>query len=415
MNELIMKRVLLTAVIGAVAIAGGLAATGHLPLQQWLEETRTQAAQADEQPAEAPPPATSVIKVAPADFVETVLVTGTLVPREEILVAPEVEGLRVLDVLVDEGDRVEEGQVLARLVHATLDAQLAQNAALIAKADASIAQAKSTITQADAALKEAHNALERAKPLRDAGHLSASVFDQREAAARTAEAVLVAARDGLKVAEAEKVHLEAQRRELEWRRAKTDVRAPADGLVSRKTVRVGSLATSVSEAMFRIIARGEIELDAEVPEAQLARMKAGQPAVVTVAGVGEVTGQVRLVSPEIDKATRLGRVRITLKSDQPLRIGGFGRGTVVTANGRGLSVPASAVLYGPDGASVQVVADGRVRTRQVKTGLRAGGDVEIVDGLAAGEIVIARSGTFLRDGDEVRPVFEPTSTVSEVR
>ena len=408
-----MKRAVLVLVLAAVAIAGGLAATGYLPVSGWMSQP---AAQAVEQPAQPPPPpAASVVKVEPAEFIETVMVTGTLVPRDEILVAPEIEGLRVIEVLVEEGDRVKKGQILARLVHDTLDAQLAQNGALIAKADAAIAQARSTIVQAEASLKEAHNALERAKPLRQSGHIAESIFDQREAAARTAEAALVAARDGLKVAEAEKTHLEAQRRELEWRRANTDVKAPADGIVSRKNVRVGSLASSVSDAMFRIIARGEVELDAEVPEEQLARMQSGQSAIVTIAGLGEVAGTVRLVSPEIDRATRLGRARISLKSTEPLRIGGFARGTVVTARGRGLSVPASAVLYGQDGATVQVVIDGRVSTRSVKTGLRAGGQVEIADGLTAGDVVIARAGTFLRDGDEVRPVFEPVGTVSEVQ
>ena len=411
-----MKRTITYLILGAFGAAAALSVAGLLPLQAWMEQmAQAEAVHADAGESSPVPPAVSALKVAPADFIETVMVTGTLVPRDEIMVAPEIEGLRVLEVLVDEGDVVKQGQVLANLVHATLDAQLAQNSALLAKADASIAQAKSTITQAEASLKEAHNALERAKPLKQSGYMAESVFDQREAAARTAEAVLVATRDGLKVSEAEKTHLEAQRRELEWRRSKTEVKSPADGLVSRRHVRVGSLATGLGEAMFRIIARGEIELDAEVPEAQLARMKAGQPAAVTVAGLGEVVGKVRLVSPEIDKATRLGRVRISLKSKEPLRIGGFGRGTVVTANGHGLAVPASAVLYRPDGARVQIVNGHHVKTRLVKTGLRAHGRVEIVEGLAEGDVVIARSGTFLREGDEVRPVFEPASTISEAR
>ena len=166
--------------------------------------------------------------------------------------------------------------------------------------------------------------------------------------------------------------------------------------------------------MFRIIANGEIELDAEVPEAQLARIKSGQPAIVSVAGLGDVTGQVRLVSPEIDRSTRLGRVRVSLKSTEPLRIGGFGRGYVTTADTNGLAVPASAILYGPDGASVQVVQDGRVViTRHVKIGVRADGLVEITEGAAEGDIVIARSGTFLREGDTVRPVLASTSQMSE--
>ena len=107
----------------------------------------------------------TVSAVAPADFIETVLVTGSLIPREEILVGPEIEGLRVLEVLVDEGERVKKGQVLARLVSDTLEAQLAQNDASLARSTAAIAQAQSSIAQAEARLSEARNAFERGKPL----------------------------------------------------------------------------------------------------------------------------------------------------------------------------------------------------------------------------------------------------------
>ena len=159
--------------------------------------------------------AVTVARVAPADFVETVLATGSLVAREEILVGPEVEGLRITEVLADEGMRVKKGDVLAQLVADTLDAQLAQNDAALARATAAIAQARSAIVQAEARLVESSNAFERAKPLRAAGHMAESAFDQREQAARTAQAQLVAARDGLTAAEAEKAQIEAQRRELD--------------------------------------------------------------------------------------------------------------------------------------------------------------------------------------------------------
>src|SRR5499433_3937036 len=141
--------------------------------------------------------AVTVAQAAPADFVETVLVTGSLVAREEILVGPEVEGLRITQVLADEGMRVTKGDVLARLVADTLDAQLAQNDAALARATASIAQARSSIVQAEARLVESRNAFERAKPLRQSGVMAESAYDTREQAARTAEAQLVAARDGL--------------------------------------------------------------------------------------------------------------------------------------------------------------------------------------------------------------------------
>lgn len=357
----------------------------------------------------------TVARVAPADFAETVLATGSLVAREEILVGPEVEGLRVTEVLADEGMRVKKGDVLARLVADTLDAQLAQNDAGIARSTAAIAQAKASIAQAEARVVESRNAFERAKPLRQAGHLTEAVFDQREQAANTAQAQLAAAHDGLKLAEAEKAQVEAQRRELMWRRGRVEVTAPADGIISRRMARVGGHAAGAAEPMFRIVANAEVELDAEVTETRLAAVRVGQPARVEVAGLGNISGTVRLVSPEVDKATRLGRVRIFLGDNPGLRVGAFARGIVATANSNGLAVPASAVLYGPEGATVQVVRANRVETRKIKTGLAAGALVEVREGLVDGDLVVARSGTFLREGDAVRPVLADRPKLSEAR
>jgi len=369
-------------------------------------------------PADAPlmlAAAVTVARVEPADFVATVLVTGSLAAREEILVGPEVEGLRITEVLADEGMRVKKGDVLARLVADTLDAQLAQNDAALARAAASIAQASSSIVQAEARLVESRNAFERAKPLRQAGVMAESAYDTREQAARTAEAQLVAARDGLTAAEAEKAQIEAQRRELAWRRGRTEVVAPADGIVSRRMARIGGYAAGAAEPMFRIVAKGEVELDAEVTETRISAVRIGQPARVEVAGLGTIAGTVRLVAPEVDKATRLGRVRIFLGDIEGLRVGAFARGSIATASGRGLAVPASAILYGPDGASVQVVRANRVETRRVRTGLASGALVEVREGLSEGESVVSRSGTFLRDGDAVRPVAGDRSKLSDAR
>ncbi|MFZ0847806.1 MAG: efflux RND transporter periplasmic adaptor subunit [Hyphomicrobiaceae bacterium] len=360
------------------------------------------------QPEEMLAAAVTVARVAPAQFTETVLTTGSLAAREEVLVGPEVEGLRVTEVLAEEGMRVKRGDVLARLVADTLEAQLAQNDAAHARAQAAAAQARSGIVQAEARLLEANNAFERAKPLRAAGHLAESAYDQREQAARTAQAQLLAAGDGLKVAEAEKAQVEAQRRELLWRRGRTEVIAPADGVVSRRMARIGGFAAGAAEPMFRIVANGEVELDAEVPETRLAAVRIGQPARVEVAGSGEVMGTVRLVSPEVDKATRLGRVRIYLGDNPTLRVGSFARGVIETATGEGLAVPAAAVLFGPEGPVAQLIHNNRVETRKIKTGLSSGSMVEVRAGLSQGDLVVARSGTFLRDGDLVRPVGEQT-------
>jgi RND family efflux transporter MFP subunit len=391
----------MTAGLLAVAAAvAGLAFTGKLPLTQ----KPTDAAATPQKSRLAPPIAVTVAKATPADLVESVLVTGSLVAREEILVGPEVEGLRIVEVLADEGDKVRKGQVLARLVSDTIETQLVQNEALIAKARAGIAQAKSNIVAAEARLVEARNAYNRAKPLSQSGVLSESGMDQRTSAARTAEANLAAAKDGLALAEADLAAAEAQRRDLEWRRGRTEVTAPADGIVSRRVARVGGYAAGAAEPMFRIIADGEIEFDAEVTETRIASLKVGQSVLIDPAGTERVTGTIRIVSPEIDRATRLGRIRVFIGANPKLRVGAFATGVIETARSRGLAVPVSAVLYGTDGPTVQVVADGKVSTRRVKLGLTQGKLIEIKDGLADGDLVIAKSGTFLRDGDSVRPI-----------
>ncbi len=406
-----MKKFVIALLVLA-AVGAGIYLVPHLAtFQQW--RASEPAATGTDAPA-TPPPAVSVVEVVTTEFTETAVVSGSLVPRDEILVTPEVEGFRVLDLRVDESDRVKKGDVLATLVSESLDAQIAQNDASLARADAAISRARSEIVAATARLEEATSAFERAKPLQNSGYLSKSTFDQREAAATTAQAQLVAARDGLKLAQAEKGQVEAQRRGLEWRLANTKVTAPEDGLISRRDARIGAMASASAEPMFHIVARGEVELDAEVIETELARIHVGQKARIDVAGVGEVTGTVRLISPEINADTRLGRVRIFLGDDPKLRIGGFARGVIDTAEARGLSVPTAAVVFDSSGAFVQVVRDGRVERRVIETGLVAAGLVEVREGLALGDVVVAKAGTFLRDGDAVRPVH-PNSKISEAR
>jgi RND family efflux transporter MFP subunit len=411
------KRALLVGAV-LVAVGGGLVGAGYIELPKGKTPATPPAANGKSGAGAgagvgALAPAVTVAPALPAEVVRTVLVTGSLVAREEILVGPEIEGLRVVEVLVDEGDRVKKGQTLARLVSDTLEAQLAQNTAAVARTDAAIAQARSNIASAEARLEEASNAYDRARPLSKSGVISESSMDQRTAAMRTAEAALAAARDGLRLAEAEKAQVEAQRREITWRRERTDVRAPADGLVSRRVARIGAYASGPAEPMFRIIAKGEIELDAEVPETRIGEMKEGQIARIEAAGAGEVEGRVRLVSPEIDRATRLGRVRIHLGDNRALRVGSFARGRIETGRSRGLVVPSTAVLHTEGGAQVQVVVADRVETRQVEIGLAEGDRAEVTKGLAEGDLVVVRAGTFLRDGDAVRPVRAAPATARE--
>ncbi|MBR2534550.1 MAG: efflux RND transporter periplasmic adaptor subunit [Hyphomicrobium sp.] len=406
-----MNRKVITVLLLASAAAGAAYYKGMLP---GATTAHAPAAASKETALNDVAPMISVIKPQRAEFRETVLVSGSLVAREEILVAPEIEGLRVMELFADEGSSVKKGDVLARLVSEQLDAQIAQNDAAKARAIAAIAQAQSQIVQAKARAKEAVAQLERAEPLKKSGYLSGSTYDQRESAAGTAQAQIVAAEDGLKAAEAEKAQVEAQRRELDWRRSNTEVKAPADGVVSRRNARIGAMASSIADPMFRIIQNSEVELDAEIVETDLFKIKTGQNVRVSAPGGKDVEGRVRLVSPEVDKTTRLGRVRVFLGAQPELKIGAFARGVVDTAQASGIALPASAVTFATDGPHVQLVKGNVVERRAVKTGLQSAGLLEIVEGVSLDDVVVARAGTFLRDGDKIRPV-EPADTVSEAR
>ncbi|TXM75246.1 efflux RND transporter periplasmic adaptor subunit [Methylobacterium sp. WL12] len=355
--------------------------------------------------AQAIAPAISVVPAETREIVERAVITGTLVPRDEILVSPEIEGFRIIQLLVEEGDRVAAGQVLARLSTEMIATQEASNVAAIARAEAAIVQAKSQIVQAEAAQTEARLSLERAQTLIKTGNGTAAILEQRVSAAQGADGRLASARGGLQASEADLATAKAAGTEIALRRARTAIRAPEAGIVNRRTARVGGAATAVGEPLFRLIARGEIELEGEVPETWLPRIKVGDPARLDLEDGRQIVGKVRRVYPEVDRTTRLGKVRIALGDDPALRIGAFGRGTVEVARRTGVAVPVSSLLFSADGsAGVLVAKDGRVEARKVMPGLSAAGFSEIRSGLSAGEAVVARAGSFLRDGDRVRAV-----------
>ena len=355
---------------------------------------------------EAAPPAVTVVQASAGTLAETVLVTGTLVPREEVLVSQQIDGLAITSIAVEEGDRVVAGQVLATLSHDALDASLAQNTAQQARADAAVAQAQNSIDEAQASHAQADAAYARSKDLVTSGITSRETFDTRQQAAQVGVARLNASVNALHAAAADAALARAQRQELQVKLDRTVIRAPTAGVVSRRTARLGAVVGMTGEPLFRLIANGAIELEAAVPETRLVQLHSGQPATLTTAA-GPVAAHVRLVAPEVSQTTRLGRVRIAPDSDTaPGVIGSFARAVVEVARQTGVIVPLSAVLFDLDSAHVQVVHDGVVQTRAVTVALRNGGRAVLSAGVQAGEAVVAVSGTFVRDGDRVDAISQ---------
>jgi len=363
----------------------------------------------DDPPRAVEPPAVTVIPAVKREFVDRLFVSGTLVAREEAQVAARIDGLTIVELDAEDGDRVKEGQVLARLDRTQLDAMLAENDAATRRADAAIDQAKSLIAQSQAQVQFANADFDRAHKL-EAGIMAASTVEQREMAMKTAQAQLAAAQFALGVAEADRKSRDAERQELLVRIDRTEVRAPVAGLVSRRSARLGASASTSGEPLFRIIEDGAVDLEAEVPQQTLAKLAVGMPAQLKLPGVdGLVSGHVRLVNQEVDKGSRTGKVRIALGDPSRAHIGAFASGQVELARRDGIGVPATALEQDGDEARLDVVHDGKVEVRQVKAGIADGGWVEIQSGVEGGESVVARAAAFLRSGDRVRPTPETTA------
>ncbi len=179
------------------------------------------------------------------------------------------------------------------------------------------------------------------------------------------------------------------------------LRAPAAGLVTQVRTAAGAPASPQAGPMFRISVNNEIELDAEVPAVHLLKLNPGATARVSRDDAPDMVGRVRLISPQIDRATQLGHVRISLTNNPSLKVGMFARASIDAKRSCGVAVPRTAI----DHLTVQVVKGNTIETRNVRVGLVSDTNIEILDGLDVGETVVADAGSSLHDGDQVKTVF----------
>lgn len=394
--------------IGLCIGIGGFAAHGNAvsdPLPT-AESVQTGSITSERKPA-----AITVTRVERRKIRQTLMVTGSLVAREEVLVGAQIDDVRLEQYLVDVGDRVEAGQVLALLDRSLLENRLAQNALEIAKAEATVRQTAAAIIELEATLAEGERAATRARTLKQTGVVSDETLQSRETSLQVTRARLEGQRESLVFAKAAKDYAMAQREEIALGLSRTLVRAPASGVVSTRNANVGQLVGTSSDPLFRIIGDGAIELEADVVDSRLDSLAAGQQVVLTLDGHEPTNGKIRLVAPGIDPVTRLGKVRIALEPGQGLRPGRFVTAVVEIRTRDSLVVPPSAILFGTEGPRVQVISDGRVKSRGVVVGMSDATGTEIVEGLVAGESVVAKAGGFLRDGERISPVYSPQADV----
>ena len=313
----------------------------------------------------------------------TISATGTLAARREMPVGVAGEGGMITRVLVEPGTWVSAGQVLA-----TVDRSVQNETAASLAASVSVARSDETIAQAE---------LDRAKQLVDRGFISKADL-QRKAATRDAAAARV------KVAQ-------ATLGEARARNGRLDIRAPAAGLVLTRGVEAGQIVGPSAGVLFRMAMGGQMEMRAQLSEADLTGLRVGARATVVPVGTTQgYPGEVWQVSPVIDPQTRQGIARIAVKYDPALRPGGFAAATIVGGVTQAPLLPDSALQSDEKGNYVYIVGPGdKIVRRNVKIGQVSDAGVTIIGGLDGSERVVQSAGGFLAPGQTVKPITKKAS------
>lgn len=336
-------------------------------------------------PGSAPPPTpvavpqVTVMVPGTSEVTRMVSAPGSIAAKRDEAIGVQGEGGRITAVLVEAGQRVARGQVLARIDRSVQTQQAARVAADVRAAEADLA-----LAQAD---------LERALALVERGFVSRADIDRR-----------TATRDG---AAARVAVTRAQLAETNARIALLDIRAPADGLLLARNVEAGQVVGPSSQALFRLAEGGVLEMQAQVAEQDMALLKTGMVATVTPAGSREgYAGSIWLIEPVIDASSRLGIVRIALPAAPGLRVGAFAKAEIEAGRGVLPVLPQSAIQVDPRGNFVFVVGqDNKVERRDIRVGAVNDQGVSIASGLTGQEQVVVSAGAFLRAGEQIKPVL----------
>jgi HlyD family secretion protein len=320
-------------------------------------------------------PAVTVISPGKATLAGRINSSGTLAARRELPIGAAGEGGQIVQVLVQPGDWVKQGQILA-IVDSSVQVQQQSGSA----AQIQVAQADSRLAQAN---------LDRAQKLVARGFISKADIDRLTATRDAAQA-------RVRVAGAQYGELGARIRRL-------NIVAPAAGLVLERKVEPGQIVSSGSGVLFRLAQGGEMELLAQLGENDLASISTGVSAQVTPAGSPKsFTGAVWQISPVIDPQTRQGKARIALAYAPELRPGGYANVVIIAGTIVAPLLPESAVLADNNGTYVYIVGpDNKVARRAVKTGMLSENGIAIAEGLSGSERVVLRAGAFLTPGESV--------------
>ncbi|GAA3904574.1 efflux RND transporter periplasmic adaptor subunit [Sphingomonas limnosediminicola] len=322
-------------------------------------------------------PSVTVVVPGRSSVARIITASGPLAAKRDQPVGIAGQGGRVVRVLVDAGSWVRAGQTLA-VVDRSVQAQ--QAAQLAAQVDAA---------RANAALAQSN--YERAVALQGRGFVSKAEIDSKKATRDAAYAQV-------RVAQATLAATRAQIGQL-------NVIAPASGLILSRAVEVGQIVSPGSGALFHLAEGGQMEMQAQLSQQDLALIHTGMAASVTPVGAPTtITGSVWQVAPTIDPQSRLGAVRIAIPYTPAVKPGGFAEARITAGETSAPMLPQSAVLSDANGNYVYIV-NGRneVERRGITIGTVNESGVTIATGLSGNEPVVLSAGPFLNPGQKVNP------------
>jgi RND family efflux transporter MFP subunit len=299
--------------------------------------------------------------------------TGSIQAWQEVIIAPEVGGYQVATMRVEIGDRVKKGQELATLSAGILESQ--------------VTIARASVKQAEASLTNARAALGRGESMSASGNFARADLDTLRSNAIAAEAAVATAQANLDAAD--------------LRLRYTHVRAPDDGVITARSAVVGQVVQAGTE-MMRLLRQERVEWRAEVPEADLRTVRAGQKVSIETSEGTALMGKVRSVAPTVQSGNRTGIVYVDIPARSGARPGMFARGEIDTGQAQALMLPLSAVLV-QDGYSYVFLVrdDATVQRRRIETGAVQGQQIEVTSGLVGSERLVTSGVAFLSDGQRV--------------
>ena len=384
-----------------VLIAGAFLA-GYIPLAKRNVVLRSEAQQ-----QESALPRVEVIEVSRASPKSDLELPGDIQAITEAPILGRADGY-LARRLVDIGDRVEAGQLLAEIAAPELDQQVSQAKAALQQAQAALEQARANQEQGKANLELARVTAERWKTLSTQGVVSRQDNDQYQAnyQVQTAnvqalEKAIAAQRSNIAAAEANLARLE----ELEGYRM---VKAPFAGVVTVRNVDVGALVTAGSTLLFRIAQTGTLRTYVNVPQTNATFIRAGQPARLSISSSPgrSFSGTVVRTANALDPASRTLLVEVQVPNPNGALLPGM-YAQVDLSDSRAtvpLLVPADALIVRAEGTLVAVVrSDHRVHLQKIEPGRDYGDRLEVLGGLNEGDTIIPNPGD-LGEGAEVNPV-----------